>query len=146
MRMFKIEGSNVTITVGRNNSDENTRLDNSVYIYAQQADGYKNAVGSLSADEAEELANKLIEISGEVRDVVAEKGRKDKPKSFNEQTAHLGEGAVVAYLANEKDSLVKLGGIWRHIDDAGKPFYPDELSEPGSWPFKDWTVLFEGIK
>jgi hypothetical protein len=63
------------IKVMRNNADRYTELQDSVYFFAVNASAKEKTLGALSADEAEELGNKLLEVAAEVRRVVAEKNK-----------------------------------------------------------------------
>jgi hypothetical protein len=91
MGKYTVENSKFSITVDRNNTDKYTRLDNSVYFYAVEKNSlYKSAVGSLSADEAEILGNKLLEVAAEVRKVVEEA---EKPKLPTERGLYINANA-----------------------------------------------------
>lgn len=105
-------------------------------------EGHKWGHATLTIEEASRLVDALHEMVAKAETL------KPKPKSFNEETAHLGVGAVIVFKGNPGDLWIKTAAGWRGLRPDGitwKPSGLDDGTGPG-WHLSEFTIISEGVK
>lgn len=111
-----------------------------IYIRTSSDGRWAHAV--LSEDEARAAAKALNDAADYHESLVAKNNR---PKTFDEQTAHLGAGSLIAYKDRSWDLWLKTVSGWRGVGH-NSTWEPSCLDVPGHWNLDEFVIRYAAPK